>query len=69
MKDSFYVVCGMRISNGDSGLALKKRIVPLINRYTRHLLLAVSRGRTVKLPTILRIRTCVWSLLFSGNYD
>jgi len=41
-------VCGMRLSNADSGLMLKKRMVPLINRCTRHLLLAVRRGRTVK---------------------
>jgi len=68
MKDSFHAVCGMRISNGDYGLALKKCMVALMNRCTRHPLLAVRRGRTVKLPTIPRIRTCLWSLLFSGNY-
>jgi len=32
MKDSFHAVCGMRFSHGDSDLALKKRMVPLINR-------------------------------------
>jgi len=35
------------ISNADSGLTLKKCMVPLINCCTRHLLLAVRRGRTV----------------------
>jgi len=69
MKDYFHAVRGMRISNGDSGLELKKRMVPLINRCTRHLFLVVRRGRTVKLPTTPRIRTCLWSLLFSGNND
>jgi len=35
-------VCGMRLSNADSGLMLKKRMVPLINRArgTRSLLCA-----------------------------
>jgi len=40
MNDSFHAVCGMRISNGDFGLALKKRMVPLISRGTCSLLCA-----------------------------
>jgi len=32
---------------------------PLMNRCTRHLLLAVRWGRTVKLPSIPRTRTCL----------
>jgi len=32
--DSFHAVCGIRIPNGDYGLALKKSMVPLMNRCT-----------------------------------
>jgi len=66
MKDSFHAVCGMRIPNGDYGLAVYGSANEALHAAPAP---CCAQRKNCKTSVNSESSHVVWSLLFSGNYD